>query len=91
MVYDDSYRINDIDATFRHRITAGYASDYLKEHQESNNYGTMRLRWQNELSKNIFSVSNKEQDLNLSFGVFGQSMATVYGTGETTALVGAVL
>ncbi len=47
----------------------------------------MRLRWQNELSKNIFSVSNKEQDLNLSFGVFGQSMATVYGTGETTALV----
>ena len=87
LVYDDSYRINDIDATFRHRITAGYASDYLKEHQESNNYGTMRLRWQNELSKNIFSVSNKEQDLNLSFGVFGQSMATVYGTGETTALV----
>jgi len=87
LVYDDSYNVKDINATFRHRITAGYASDYHKEHQESNNYGTMRFRWQNELSKEIFSVSNKEQDMKLAFGVFGQSMATVYGTGETTALV----
>ncbi len=87
LVFDDKYEIKDINATFRHRITAGYASDYHKEHQESNNYGTMRLRWQNQLNKNIFTISNKEQDLSLTFGVLGQTMATVYGTGETTALV----
>ncbi len=87
LVFDDSYSIEDINATFRHRITAGYASDYLKEHQESNNYGTMRFRWQNELNKDLYTISNKEQDMSLSLGVFGQSMATVYGTGETTALV----
>ncbi len=86
LVFDDSYQVKDIDATFRHRITAGYVSEYRREHQESNNYGTMRFRWQNELNKNIFSVSNEEQDMRLSFGVTGQSMATVYGTGETTAL-----
>lgn len=87
LVFDDSYEIEDIDARFRHRLTLGYASDYRKEHQESNNYGTMRLRWQNELHKNLLSVANEEQDMLLSLGVFGQSMATVYGTGETTALV----
>lgn len=87
LIFDDNYKIEDIDATFRHRITAGYVSEYHKEHQEKNNYGTMRFRWQNELNKNIFSVSNEEQDMLLALGVLGQSMATVYGTGETTALV----
>lgn len=87
LVFDDSYPVRDINATFRHRITAGYVSDYLKKHQESNNYGTMRFRWQNELNKNLFSMSNEEQDMYLGLGVLGQSMATVYGTGETTALV----
>jgi len=87
LVFDDSYEIEDIEANFRHRLTLGYASDYHKEHQESNNYGTMRLRWQNELNKNLFTIANEEQDMSLDLGVFGQSMATVYGTGETTALV----
>ena len=87
LVYDDSYRVKDLDANFRHRITAGYASDYVAKHQEDNNDGTMRLRGQSELSKNLFKVSNKEQDMSLEMGIFGQTAATVYGTGETTALV----
>lgn len=87
LVYDDEYRVDDIRAVFRQRFTAGYVSDYLKKHQEDNNYGTMRLRWQSELSKHLFGVTNKEQDMALNFGVTGQTMATVYGTGETFALV----
>ena len=87
LVYDDTYNVKDLNANFRQRITAGYASDYVEKKQEDNNYGTMRLRWQSELSKNLFKVSNKEQDMSLEMGIFGQTAATVYGTGETTALV----
>ena len=87
LVYDDSYNVKDIDAVFRQRFTAGYVSDYLTKHQEDNNYGTMRLRWQSELRKHIIGFSNEEQDMFLNFGVLGQTMATLYGTGETFALV----
>lgn len=86
LVYDDEYRVKDISAIFKQRFTAGYVSDYLEKHQEDDNYGTMRLRWQSELSKHIIGVTNKEQDMALNMGVSGQTMATVYGTGETFAL-----
>jgi len=47
----------------------------------------MRLRWQAELRKHIMGISNEEQDMYLNFGALTQTMATVYGTGETFALV----
>ncbi|MCX4275480.1 MAG: hypothetical protein OSJ27_06840 [Candidatus Gastranaerophilales bacterium] len=87
LVYEDSYNVRDIDAVFKQRFTAGYASDYQTEHQERDNYGTMRLRWQAELRKHIMGISNEEQDMYLNFGALTQTMATVYGTGETFALV----
>ena len=87
LVYDDRYNVRDIDAVFRQRFTAGYASDYRTKHQERDNYGTMRLRWQAELRKHIMGISNEEQDMYLNFGALAQTMATVYGTGETFGLV----
>ncbi len=87
LVYDDRYNVKDIDAVFRQRFTAGYVSEYQTRHQEKDNYGTMRLRWQAELRKHIFGISNEEQDMYLNFGILGQTMATVYGTGETVGLV----
>ncbi len=87
LVYDRQHHIEDLRASFRHRFTAGYASDYVESRQEDNNYGTMRFRWQSQLNKNLFSITNREQDMGLSLGVMGQTMATVYGTGETFGLV----
>ncbi len=87
LVYDDRYNVKDIDAVFRQRFTAGYVSEYHTKHQEKDNYGTMRFRWQAELRKHIMGISNEEQDMFLNFGILGQTMATVYGTGETFGLV----
>lgn len=87
LIYDDIYNVKDIDAVFRQRFTAGYASDYRAEQQERNNYGTMRLRWQAELRKHIIGISNEEQDMYLNFGALAQTMTTAYGTGETFGLV----
>lgn len=87
LVYDDEYPVRDINATFSQRFTMGYVSDYLEEHQERDNKGTMRFRWQSQLVKNLFEISNKEQDMSLRLGVSGDTTATVYGTGETFGLV----
>jgi len=87
LVYDDTFNVKDLNAIFKQRFTAGYASDYVKKHQEDNNFGTMRLRWQSQLSKSIFGVSNKEQDMTLDFGAYAQTVATLYGTGDTFGLV----
>lgn len=84
--FGDSYPVDDIQANFKQRFDVGYVSEYLREHQERDNFGTMRFRWQAELNKEIYEISNKEQDMSLNFGVTAQTMETVYGTGETTAI-----
>ncbi len=86
MVHHKIWDIPDLNARYTQRITGGYVSDYLKEDQEENNYGTMRLRWQAELSKQIIELGNREQEMYFTGFLNTQAAATIYGTGDTTAI-----
>lgn len=86
LVHHKSWNNDDLGATFTQRLTGGYVAEYSKENQEEQN-GTMRLRWQSELRKDILSVGGKEQDVFFNVAATAQAAATVYGTGETTGLI----
>ncbi|MCD8024715.1 MAG: LPS export ABC transporter periplasmic protein LptC [Candidatus Gastranaerophilales bacterium] len=83
--FDDRYIVKDLgNAVFRHRITAGYVADYKRKHQEDNMKDGYRYRYMAELSKSLKKFGSREQDMFLDFGVFAQTMATVYSeTGDT--------
>ncbi len=87
LVHHKVWDVPDLGATYTQRITGGYVSDYLKDNQEENNYGTMRLRWQGELTKKVLEIGNREQEMFLMGYVNTQAAATIYGTGDTTAIV----
>ncbi len=86
LVYDKKHRLEDIKADFRHRFTGGFVSEY-NESDSSLSDGTMRLRWQGEIRKDLYSKRDLEQDLFFGASVYTQAGATVYGTGDTQALV----
>lgn len=86
LVHDKKWDVRDLDATYRQRFTAGYVSEYSKDDQKDMD-GTARIRWQAELTKRFFTVGNREQEMFLDFGAYTQTGATVYGSGETTAVV----
>jgi hypothetical protein len=87
LVHHKSWAVPDLDAIYTQRITGGYVSDYLKDTQEEDNYGTMRLRWQGELMKQVVGIGNKEQEMFLTGFLNTQAAATIYGRGDTTAIV----
>lgn len=86
LTYEDGWHIADLNATFKQRISGGYVSEYLEHHQEDHNNGTMRLRWMGELSKNIFEIGNREQEMFIRTDAVAQAAASVYGTGDTLGL-----
>lgn len=83
MEYKNSYKIDDLDATFSHGIYAGLMSDYKKSKQESDVYATTRFRYMAQLSKQIFEYQNREQEFAMRTLLMSQAAATVYGSGET--------
>jgi len=86
LVHHKAWENKDLGATFTQRLTAGYVSEYSEDDQEEQ-IGTARVRWQGELSKTLFKLENKEQDMYIKGYVAGQAAATLYGTGQTTGLV----
>lgn len=86
LVYDRAYKVGDLDATFKQRFSGGYVTDYALKESENRN-GSLRLRWQAELQKQIFEKKNEEQDMLVRSYLFAQTSATVYGTGDVTGLV----
>ena len=83
--YEKSYFNRDLDIAFNHGVYAGIFSDY-QEHDQENAYATTRFRYMAEISKNLFSYQNKEQELGFNFGLLSQAQATIYGSGETVGI-----
>ena len=86
LVYDRLYHVKDLKATFKHRISAGYVTDYGVKESDSR-FGTSRFRYQAELSKMIFEKKNDEQDMYIRGHLYAQGGATLYGTGDVTGIV----
>lgn len=85
--HNKSYRMKDLNgAVYRQRFSGGYVTDYgLKE--EDNRFGSLRLRWQGELSKVFYEKRNKEQDLYFRIYGYTQAGATLYGTGDVHGIL----
>ncbi len=86
LVYDKSYNIKDLGATFQQRFSGGYVTDYGVNEKDSR-YGTARLRWQGQLQKTVFEKRNDEQDMFIRGMLYTQAGATLYGTGDVTGIV----
>ena len=77
--YDDSYYIKDLGASFRHRIQAGYYSDFGR----IGSFAKGRLRWMTQMQKTFFSYTNPENTFNADIGLIGQTSISQYTTGDT--------
>lgn len=89
LVYHKAYDVPDLRSNFTHRITAGYVADYAEENDEQEHMlGTMRFRYQAELSKDIYQWGDTEQDVWLRLQGVARAAATLYGTGHATGFVG---
>lgn len=82
LVYEKTHDVPHLNATYQHRLTGGYVSEYDNEE-----FGTARFRWQAELSKEIYTIGDKEQDMYLELRGTTQASATVYGTGEVVGII----
>ncbi len=81
VVYNKSYTVDDLGLKFRHRISGGIAEDFRRD------WATGRLRWQGQVDKPIWYYGD---DINNRYAVFElstQSGATLYGSGDTFALL----
>ena len=86
LVYDKTYRVPDLKATFKQRFSGGYVTDYGVAEKDSR-FGTTRFRWQGELSRMVFEKKNDEQDMYIRGYLYTQAGATLYGTGDVTGIV----
>ena len=81
--YGDGYYIEDLDIKFRHRLQAGYYSDF--ERIGSNAKG--RIRWMTQAQKTLFSYTNPQNTFSADFGLIGQTSVSQYTTGDTLGIV----
>ncbi len=81
-----AYYNDDLKIRFFHGVYAGVMSDYQK-HDQEDAYSTTRFRYIAEIRKNLFALSNPEQNASLSLNLLSQAAATVYGSGETAGVV----
>ena len=79
---DRTKYIDDLDLTFRNKLSAGYVSDYYRNHT-----GTMRIRWQTGITKPLWSKWNNDGTVGINAGVIAQTSASVYGTGDFQGVV----
>ena len=82
LVHDRTFQLEDIDVSFRNKFSGGYVSDYYNNH-----LGTMRFRWQTQLSKVLWSKWNEDNSMGINAGVIGQTSASLYGTGDFQGIV----
>lgn len=81
VVYKKSYTIDDLGLKFQHRFSGGIAEDFRRD------WATGRLRWLGQADKPIWYYGD---DINNRYAVFElstQSGATLYGNGDTFALL----
>ena len=80
--YGDGYYIEDLDIKFRHRLQAGYYSDF--DRISSNAKG--RVRWMTQAQKTLFSYTNPQNTFSADFGLIGQTSVSQYTTGDTLGI-----
>lgn len=81
VVYNKAYKVDDLGLSFRHRISGGIAEDFRRD------WATGRLRWQGQIDKPIWYYGD---DINNRYAVFElstQAGSTLYGNGDTFALL----
>lgn len=81
--YGDSYYVDDLGVNFRHRIQAGYYSDFGK----IGSFAKGRLRWMTQMQKTFFSYTNPENTFNTDIGLIAQTSIAQYTTGDTFGIV----
>ena len=81
--YDDKYYIKDLGATFRHKLQAGYYSDF----GQLGSFAKGRLRWMTQMQKTLFSYTNPENTFNTDIGLVAQTSIAQYTTGDTFGIV----
>ena len=79
---DNSY-VKDLGMTFEHRASAGVFSDYGRISKMAEG----RFRWMTQMSKNIFSYTNRANTFTMDAGVIGQGSLSQYTTGDTFGIV----
>jgi len=85
LVHKKTWAVPNLDAEYTQQLSAGYVSEYSKEHQEDMD-GAGRFRWQAQLSKSMFFIGNKEQEMFLNLRAIAQTSATLYTTGDTVGI-----
>lgn len=82
LVYSSPYYNEDLKLRFENRFTGGF----FKEWGESN-FSTTRFRWQTNTAKEIYNYRNSDNKFAATFGLNIQSTTSLYGTGDTYAMV----
>lgn len=82
LVYATPYYNEDLKLRFENRFSGGIYKDWGER-----NFTTTRFRWQTNTSKDIYTYRDNDNKFAATFGVNIQSTASLYGTGDTYALV----
>ena len=77
LVHKKVYNLNDIGVRFENRFTAGYAKDWKRD------FGTTRFRWMTQSTKSFLQYKDLDHDFAADLGVSVQTVASLYGTGDT--------
>lgn len=84
ITYQKPYLLEDLDLIYEQRYAAGYVADAIRGIEENNSWGTLRIKAQGEIRKNrpIYNW----RDI-ITFNYRSQYDLSVYGTGETYAIL----
>lgn len=85
--HEKAYKDDNLGVTFMHGLYGGLYSDYKKKQRTDHHFATSRFRYNMQLSKNLITYKNPEQDLSITLSASAQASATVYGTGDTFGIV----
>ena len=77
LVHKKVYNLDDIGVRFENRFTAGYAKDWKRD------FGTTRFRWMTQSTKSFLQYKDLDHDFAADLGVSVQTVASLYGTGNT--------
>lgn len=93
--YDRTYSSSNFllkghESMFRHKVDFGYFHDMNSDkHYDSlrgSNIGTTRARYMAQASQNLYSYKNIDKQTALSFSIFSELSAALYGTGDTQVI-----
>lgn len=81
LVHHKSYDIDDLGVNFQNRFSGGFMNDY------GSNFSTLKLNWQTQTTKPLFTYKDAEKKFAMEAGVMAQTYAGLYGTGDTMGVL----